>query len=79
MSDLLVNNLLHAGAGVVEELSGGRENDETDLDVAENGELLRLLEQPPPPLRKRHLPRRRVVYLLYLYLLPRHLQTKPSP
>lgn len=57
----------------MEELSGGGEDDESHLDVAENGELLRLLEQPPPPLRKRHLPRRRIVYLLYLYLLPRHL------
>lgn len=64
--------VLVPGAGEVEEPAGGGEDDEGDLGVAEDGELLRLLEQPPPPLRERHLPRRRVVDLPNLYLLPRH-------
>lgn len=56
----------------MEQLAGGGEDDERDLGVAEDGELLRLLEQAPPSLGERHLPRRRVVDLPYLNPLPRH-------
>lgn len=66
------------GASELKELAGGGENDERHLGVAQHGELLRLLEQPPAPLRERHLPRRCVLYLLYLYLLPRHQQSNCS-
>jgi hypothetical protein len=58
------------GASELGELAGGGEDDERDVGIAEHGELLRLLEQPPAALRERHLPRRRALYPPYL---PRHL------
>jgi len=54
----------------VEEFAGGGEDDEADLGVAEDGELLGLLKQPPPPLGEGHLPRRQVVDPPYRYPLP---------
>jgi hypothetical protein len=61
------------GASELGELAGGGEDDEGDVSIAEHGELLRLLEQPPAALRERHLPRRRALYPPYLPPLPRHL------
>jgi hypothetical protein len=58
------------GTGEVEELPGGGEDDEPDVGVAEDGELLGLLEQPLPPLGEGHLPRRQVVDPPYRYPLP---------
>jgi hypothetical protein len=58
------------GTGEVEELPGGGEDDEPDVGVAEDGELLGLLEQPLPPLGEGHLPRRQVVDPPYRYALP---------
>jgi hypothetical protein len=64
------------GASELGELAGGGEDDERDVGIAEHGELLRLLEQPPAALRERHLPRRRALYPPYL---PRHLDAAPPP
>lgn len=60
------------GARVLEELPGGGEDDEGDVSVAEDRELLSLLEEAPTPLQQGHLPGRCVVYPLDLNLLPRH-------
>ena len=54
----------------MEEFAGGGEDDEADLGVAEDGELLGLLEQPPPPFGEGHLPRRQVVDPPDRYPLP---------
>lgn len=55
------------------EPAGAGEDDEADLRIAEDGELLGLLQQPAPPLREGHLPVRRVVDPPYHYLPPPHL------
>lgn len=54
----------------MEEFAGGGEDDKADLGVAEDGELLGLLEQAPPPLGEGHLPCRQVVDPPYRYPLP---------
>ena len=62
------------GAGILEVLAGGGgEDDESDIGVAEHGKLFGLLEKPSSSLRERHLPRRRIIYLLYLNLISCHL------
>lgn len=52
---------------------GGREHDESDVDVAEDGELVGLLDEPIPALRERHLAVRDVLYPPYLQLNATHL------
>ena len=67
------------GGGEVVELSRGRENDKPHLYVAENGQLLCLLEQPPSSLREGHLSRRCLLNLHDFYLLPNHYSALLSP
>lgn len=55
-----------APAGEVAEAIGGREHDERDVDVAENGELIGLLDEAIPPLGEGHLPIGVVLYPLDL-------------
>lgn len=62
----------------MEELARGGEDDEPNLGVAEDGELLGLLEQPPPPLGEGHLPRRQVVDPPYRNPLPLPRHPPPS-
>ena len=61
------------GAGKLEELAGGREYDESHLDIAENGQLMCLLDEPSSPFGEGHLPGCGVVDPLDLDLLPCHL------
>jgi len=72
MCVVLVNDLIHTGAGELGELPRGGEDDERDVGIAENGELLGLLEEAAAALGERDLPRRRALYPLYLPPLPRH-------
>lgn len=67
------------GAGEFVELSPGREDNERDLGIAENGELERLLQQTVPPLRERHLPARGVLYPLHLRFPSHHLPSFSPP
>lgn len=67
-------------AGALEELSGGGEDDDGDLGIAENGKLLGFLEKPSSSFGESHLPGSRVVDLPYLDLLSRHSQSlSPFP
>lgn len=59
-------------AGEIVEFAGAGEDDEGDVGVAEDSELLRLLQQSISPLRKRHLPARHVVDPPYHYLPSPH-------
>ena len=43
-------------AAELEQPAAAGEDDERDLGVAQDGQLVGLLEQPAPPLRERHLP-----------------------
>lgn len=61
-------------AGILEEFASGREDNEGNISITENREFLSLFEQPSASLRERYLPRRGVIDLLYLNLLPRHSQ-----
>ena len=54
------------------EPAGGREHDESDIDVAEDGELVGFLDEAITALRESHLPVRVVLYPLYLQLHPPH-------
>jgi hypothetical protein len=45
MCVVLVNDLIHTGAGELGELPRGGEDDERDVGIAEQGELLGLLEE----------------------------------
>ena len=54
------------------EAIGGGEHDERDVDVAEDGELVRLLDEAIPPLREGHLPVRVVLDPLDLQLHAAH-------
>jgi hypothetical protein len=65
--------IIEPGASEVIEATGAGEDDEADLGIAKDAELLGLLEQPSPALRERHLPARRVVDPLDLYLPSPHL------
>lgn len=47
------------------EATGRGEHDESDVDVAEDGELVSLLDEPVPSLRERHLPVRGALYSLH--------------
>lgn len=51
---------------------GGGEHDEGDVDVAEDGELVGLLDESIPPFRVSHLSVRDVLYPLNLELHPTH-------
>lgn len=54
--------MIHAPrAGIVIELAGAGEDNKSDLSITKYGKLLSLLKQPVSPLRKRHLPARRIV------------------
>jgi hypothetical protein len=53
-------------------LPRGRKHDEDEINVAENGQLLGLLEDPGPPLRVGDLPPTLVLQLLDLELDPPH-------
>jgi hypothetical protein len=71
-------------AGKLKELSGGWEDDESNLSITQNRKLFSFLQKPSSSLGKGNLPRRHVVDLLDLDLLPRHIlfippkiQTKP--
>ncbi|PKI60330.1 hypothetical protein CRG98_019266 [Punica granatum] len=57
-------------AGVFVEAAAGGEDDEADVDVAEDGELPALLDEPVPALRERHLPAVLVLDPLQLHLAP---------
>lgn len=63
---------LRPGAAKLKELSGGREDDESDICVAENRELFSFFEKSSSSFRKRYLSRGCVVYLPDLNLLSRH-------
>lgn len=52
--------------------SGGREHEEDEIDVTEDGELLGLLEDPRPALGVGHLPPAAVLQPLDLELHPPH-------
>ena len=52
--------------------AGGREHEEDEIDVTQDGELLGLLEDPRPPLGVRHLPPAVVFQPLDLELHPPH-------
>lgn len=50
----------------------GRENEKPNFSIAEDGELLGLLEQAGPPLAEGHLPVHRVLYPPHLNLSTGH-------
>ena len=62
---------------VLRELSGGREDDETDVSITENRELTSLLDKTISSLGEGHLPRCLILYLLYLDLPSSHLSPLP--
>lgn len=68
-----VNGLRGGGANVLVDFAGARNHDERDLGVAEDGELVGLLEESVPSLGVGHLPVGRVLYPPDLDLPPRHL------
>ena len=47
--------MVHVGAGVLEQLVGAAEHDQSDLAVAQHAQLVRLLHQAELALRERHL------------------------
>jgi hypothetical protein len=63
--------------GVLVELALGGEDDDGDLGVAEDGDLVRLLQQPVPALGEGHLPVYLVLYPLQLHLAAPHLRLPP--
>ena len=66
------------GGGELEEAAAGGEDDEGDLGVAEHGQLVRLLQQPVPPLGERHLPAYLVLDPLQLYFPSPHRSLSSS-
>jgi hypothetical protein len=58
--------------GVLIEAASAGEDDQSDLNVTEDGELVRLLQQPVPTLAEGHLAARRVLDPLDLNLTPPH-------
>ena len=52
---VLEQHLVHVGAGVLEQLVVGVEDDDGDLAVAEDAQLVRFLHQTELPLGERHL------------------------
>jgi len=61
------------GARVLVEAAGAGENHEADLGIAEDSELLSLLEDPVPAFGEGHLPARGVVDPADHNLSPPHL------
>lgn len=59
-------------SGVFEEFSLGGEDDQRDFSIAKHGDLMSLLQQPRPPLRKRDLSIDLVLYSLELNPTPPH-------
>lgn len=55
---VLEQDLVHVGAGVLEQLVGVVEDDEGDLAVAQDAQLVRLLHQAELSLGERHLEER---------------------
>lgn len=55
---VLEQDLVHVGAGVLEQLVGVVEDDEGDLAVTEDAQLVRLLHQAELPLGEGHLAKR---------------------
>jgi len=47
--------VVHVRAGVLEQLVGATEHNESDLTVAQDAQFVRLLHQPELTLRERHL------------------------
>lgn len=64
------------GASEFVELPASRKDDESDLGIAEDGELKGLLQQAAPTLGKGHLPARRVLYPPYLRLPSHHVDLR---
>ncbi|RWW35947.1 hypothetical protein BHE74_00059062 [Ensete ventricosum] len=64
---------------VLAELALGGEDDEGDLGVAEDGDLVGLLEQPGSALGEGHLPIDLVLDPLQLHSPPPHLDRPPLP
>jgi len=60
------------GGGELEEAAAAGEDDERDLGVAQQRQLVRLLEQPVPALGERHLPADLVLDPLQLHLAAPH-------
>ena len=56
-------DLVHVGAGVLEQLVGVVEDDEGDLTVAQHAQLVRLLHQAKLPLGERHLGVRHTTFI----------------
>ncbi|RWW55010.1 hypothetical protein BHE74_00038385 [Ensete ventricosum] len=54
--DIRVVLMTPGTAAELEQPAAAGEDDERDLGVAQDGQLVGLLEQPAPPLRERHLP-----------------------
>ena len=61
----------------VEELAIGGEDEESELDVAENRELQRLLHQTTPPLREGDVAAVLVLDPLHLHFPSSHLSPRP--
>ena len=61
-------------ASVFRDFSSRWENNKTNISITKNSEFLSFLDKASSPLRESYLPRRRVVDLLNLNLLPRHLK-----
>lgn len=58
--------------GILEELAFGRENNQGNIGVAQDGDLMGLFEEPCPPLRECHLPANLVLDPLQLNSSPPH-------
>lgn len=68
----MIKRTLPGIGGVLEELALGGEDDEGDLGVAEDRDLVGLLEQARPPLGEGDLPVDLVLYPLQLKPAPPH-------
>lgn len=70
---VLEENLVHVGAGVLEQLVVGVEDDDGDLAVAQHAQLVRLLHQSELSFGERHLSVPLVRYTLDRDLFTAHL------
>jgi hypothetical protein len=68
----------HGGREVVVQLPGAGEEQQQQVDVAQDGELPCLLEEPVPALVEGGLPLRRVLDPLYLAAAPPHVVVPDS-
>lgn len=75
---VLVLCLLPGAAAELVKLPAVGEDDESDLGVAEHGELVGFLEEPIPPLREGHLAINLVLDSLQLHPSPPHLLSSLS-